>query len=86
MARNKHPEQTVTRILDTASCPLFQKGYDKTTLQDIIDATKLSKGAIYHHFASKEDIFYAVCDRIGQRNEAVLSQVRDARVLPAWRN
>ena len=78
MARNKHPEQTVQLILDTASTLFLQKGYDKTTLQDIIDATKLSKGAIYHHFASKEDIFYAVCDRIGQRNAEVLSQVRDA--------
>ncbi|MCI9268060.1 MAG: helix-turn-helix transcriptional regulator, partial [Lawsonibacter sp.] len=53
MARNKHPEQTVQLILDTASTLFLQKGYDKTTLQDIIDATKLSKGAIYHHFASK---------------------------------
>ena len=44
----------------------------------VIDETGLSKGAIYHHFASKEDIFYAVCDRIGQRNAEVLSQVRDA--------
>ena len=50
MARNKHPEQTVQLILDTASRLFFQKGYDRTTLQDIIDATKLSKGAIYHHF------------------------------------
>ena len=46
MARNKHPEQTVKLILDTASALFFQKGYDKTTLQDIIAATKLSKGAI----------------------------------------
>ena len=50
MARNKHPEQTVQLILDTASTLFLQKGYDKTTLQDIIDATKLSKGAIYNHF------------------------------------
>ena len=38
MARNKHPEQTVTHILDTAAALFFQKGYDKTTLQDIINA------------------------------------------------
>ena len=81
MARNKHPEQTVTRILDTASAHFFQKGYDKTTLQDIIDATKLSKGAIYHHFVSKEAILIAVADRMGEYNTAVLAEVRDKKGL-----
>jgi len=78
VGRNKYPEETVRKILDTAERLFVEKGYDRASLQDIIRATGLSKGAIYHHFASKEDIFYAVCDRIGQRNEAVLSQVRDA--------
>ena len=81
MARNKHPEQTVQRILDTASRLFLQKGYDHTTLQDIIDATKLSKGAIYHHFASKEAILIAVVDRIGDFNSAVLAEIRDRKGL-----
>ena len=68
MARNKYPEETVRKILDTAERLFIEMGYDRTSLQEIIDETGLSKGAIYHHFASKEDIFYAVCDRIGQRN------------------
>ena len=81
MARNKHPEQTIQLILDTASALFFQKGYDKTTLQDIIDATKLSKGAIYHHFASKEAIIIAVVDRVGEAQSAMLAKVRDRKGL-----
>lgn len=81
MARNKHPEQTIERILDTAAQLFFQKGYDRTTLQDIIDATGLSKGAIYHHFASKEAILIAVADRMGEYNCAVLAEVRDRKGL-----
>lgn len=81
MARNKYPEETVRKILDTAERLFIEKGYDKTSLQNIIDATGLSKGAIYHHFTSKEDIFYFVCDRIGQRNAEVLSKVRDDGAL-----
>lgn len=77
MGRNKYPEVTVQKILDTAEGLFIAKGYDHASLQDIIRATGLSKGAIYHHFASKEDIFFAVCDRIGQRNSQVLSKVRD---------
>ena len=77
MGRNKYPEETVRKILDTAESLFIEKGYDHTSLQDIIAATGLSKGAIYHHFTSKEAIFYSVCDRIGQRNGEVLSAVRD---------
>lgn len=79
MARNKHPEQTITLILDTASRLFLQNGYERTTLQDIIDATHLSKGAIYHHFASKEAILIAVVDRIGEHNSAVLAEIRDKK-------
>ena len=81
MARNKHPEQTVQLILDIASKLFFQQGYEKTTLQDIIDATGLSKGAIYHHFASKEAILIAVVDRMGEYNSAVLAKIRDKKGL-----
>ena len=77
MARNKCPEETVRKILDTAERLFIEKGYERASLQDIITETGLSKGAIYHHFTSTEDIFYSVCDRIGQRNGEVLSAVRD---------
>ncbi len=81
MGRNKYPEETVQKILDTAERLFIEKGYDRASLQDIIQETGLSKGAIYHHFSSKEDIFYSVCDRIGQRNAAILRKVRDDETL-----
>ncbi len=77
MARNKYPEETIQKILDTAEQLFIEKGYDHASLQDIIETTGLSKGAIYHHFASKEDMFYAVCDRIEQRNYEILLDVRN---------
>ena len=60
MARNKYPEQTVERILSISTKLFFERGYDKTTIQDILDELKMSKGAIYHHFKSKEEIFDAI--------------------------
>ena len=60
MPRNKYPEETIRLILDVATRLFAEKGYDRTSLQDIINETKLSKGAIYHHFASKEDILEAI--------------------------
>ena len=65
MARNKHPEETVNLILDVAFRLFMKKGYEHTSIQDIIDQLGgLSKGAIYHHFKSKEDILVAVTDRM----------------------
>ena len=37
MARNKYPEETVARILDAAQRLFLEKGYDQTTIQDIVD-------------------------------------------------
>lgn len=81
MARNKYPEETVKLILDVATRLFTEKGYDATSLQDIINDTKLSKGAIYHHFASKEEIFEAIFNRIGEENTTALAKVRDDNSL-----
>lgn len=65
MARNKYPEVTVERILDAAQKLFLEKGYDHTTIQDIVDELgDLTKGAVYHHFRSKEEIMDAVGDRM----------------------
>ena len=81
MPRNKYPEQTVEKILDAAALLFTQKGYQNTTLQDIIDATKLSKGAVYHHFRSKEEIAQRVGDRLGDQMWEPLRHIRDDPAL-----
>ena len=65
MARNKYPEVTVEKILDVAKRLFLQKGYEETTIQDIVDELGgLTKGAVYHHFKSKEEIIDAVSDKL----------------------
>ena len=65
MARNKYPEVTVERILDVSQRLFLEKGYENTTIQDIVDELEgLTKGAVYHHFKSKEEIMDAVGDRM----------------------
>lgn len=78
MARNKHPEETVEKIL-RVSLKLFQeKGYEATTIQDIVDALGMSKGAIYHHFKSKADIM----DLLSERYYQNLSWFPDPKGIP----
>lgn len=82
MARNKYPEETVNLILDVSTKLFIEKGYDETSIQDIIDHLGgLSKGAIYHHFKSKESILLAIFDRIGAEIEHLMSAIRDDKTL-----
>ena len=46
MARNKHPEETVAKILDVSMRLFTEQGYEHTTIQDIVDALGMSKGAL----------------------------------------
>lgn len=78
MARNKHPEETVNLILEVAFRLFMEKGYEHTSIQDIIDHLGgLSKGAIYHHFKSKEEILVGVTDRMTAESNQMLQRIRD---------
>ncbi|WEV58795.1 TetR/AcrR family transcriptional regulator [Bifidobacterium sp. ESL0728] len=71
MARNAHPEVTRRRILDAAQKLFAAKGYENTSIQDILDELgDLSKGAIYHHFKSKLDILEAISDEDNKKSYA----------------
>ena len=70
MARNKYPEETVEKILTVAMRLFLEKGYEHTTIQDIVDQLGgLTKGAVYHHFKSKEEIMDAVTEKMFWDND-----------------
>lgn len=60
MGRGKHPEETKEKIISTSAQLFMTKGYEQTSIQDILDTLHLSKGGLYHHFKSKEEILEAV--------------------------
>ncbi|GAA4230106.1 AcrR family transcriptional regulator [Sagittula marina] len=51
------PSERVQFILDTGTNLFAEKGYDATSMRDIATASGVSKALLYHHFASKEDIY-----------------------------
>nr|WP_253298921.1 TetR/AcrR family transcriptional regulator [Paenibacillus barcinonensis] len=82
VARNKYPEETINQILTVALNLFIQKGYEQTSIQDIINELGgLTKGAIYHHYKSKEEIFQAVTDHMFKGVDEMLSGVRDDKEL-----
>jgi len=82
----KEEEYTARRneILDAALRLVYSKGYDKMTIQDILDQLHMSKGAFYHYFDSKVAVLEAVIERMAteQVKPIFLSIVQDPQ-LPA---
>jgi len=54
-------------VLNTAERLFCQRGYEGTSVQDILSEMSLSKGGFYHHFASKDEVLKALCERRAQR-------------------
>ena len=55
-------ENRINQILSAAFEVFVKKGYSKTTMDDIVVASKLSKGALYHYYGSKKDLFISLID------------------------
>lgn len=66
------------RILDAAARLIAHYGYDKTTMSDIAAEAGVSKGALYLHFDSKEDLFEALVLRETERITAVVGERLEA--------
>ena len=64
-------------ILRTAARLFQQRGYDATSMNDVAAALKLSKGGLYHHFQSKDEILFEIMNHAMEITEQrVLNPVR----------
>jgi AcrR family transcriptional regulator len=64
-------------ILRTAARLFQQRGYDATSMNDVAAALKLSKGGLYHHFQSKDEILYEIMNHAMEiTQDRVLNPVR----------
>lgn len=59
----RDPDGTRGRILDAALEKFSSKGYHDTRMDEIVDESGTSKGAIYFHFPNKERLFLALVDQ-----------------------
>lgn len=65
--RERRLEHTRSLLLDAAEDVFAEKGFAPATLDDIAHVAGYTKGAIYKHFTTKEDLFLAVSDRYWRR-------------------
>ena len=62
--RVRNPERTRERLLQAAYCEVYRSGFRSAGLDTILDAAGVTKGALYHHFGSKEALGYAVVEEV----------------------
>ena len=61
--RSYDPAQTREALLDAAVALFGERGFHATSVQELVSAAKVTKGAFYHHFESKEEVLRVVHDK-----------------------
>ena len=62
MAENLPKEERQSQIMEAAMKVITRKGFSSARIDDIVNEAGLSKGAIYHHYEGKKDLFLALID------------------------
>ncbi len=82
MLRSEHAEATRRAVLAAARSLFGRKGYAQTSVDEIADAARVTKGAVYHHFASKEALFRAVYAEVEAEAQARTAAAVDPEGSP----
>jgi AcrR family transcriptional regulator len=82
----KPPALRRGELIDCAQRLFLSRGYERTTINDVIAATGLSKGAFYHHFRSKEDLLEAIAARFAEQSLVQVAALRADRSRDALAN
>ncbi|MEN6307447.1 MAG: TetR/AcrR family transcriptional regulator [Anaerohalosphaeraceae bacterium] len=72
---SRHPTETKTRILHSARSLFSNHGFTATSLDDILGATGITKGAFYHYFRSKDHLCEVLLDEVIQEYRDVLKTI-----------
>jgi len=78
--RRRDPERTRERLLQAGYREVYRTGFQSASIDTILAATKVTKGALYYHFDSKEALGHAIID------EVVATFPRDRWLLPLQRS
>jgi AcrR family transcriptional regulator len=72
--REDYRDARRAQILDAAAECFLKKGFHRTTMQDIFEASGLSAGAVYNYFEGKDEIVAAMGDVSQARNTAMIAR------------
>lgn len=75
MVRGSAADSVPGRLLSAATTLFAQKGFDRTSVQEIVEAAGVTKGAMYHYFDSKDDLLSEIYGRVLRAQTAQLEKV-----------
>ena len=64
MATHRNPDLTRQSLLQAAFREMYKSGFQAASLDNILSNASVTKGALYHHFGSKQELGYAVVDEL----------------------
>jgi AcrR family transcriptional regulator len=73
--RQEHTAHTRRALIEAATRLFTERGYLDTSIEDVASGARVTRGALYHHFSSKLEMFNAVCDAV---DASVVDRVRAA--------
>lgn len=65
--QTKQPDHTREKVLEAAFCEIHRSGFQAASIANILASTGLTKGALYHHFPTKQALGLAVVDEVVYR-------------------
>jgi TetR/AcrR family transcriptional regulator, acrAB operon repressor len=75
MRRTKEDAELTRQALLKAAIKVFsQQGYAATRLEDIAEAAKVTRGAVYHHFGGKAELFAEIIEGASQTGDRVIQR------------
>lgn len=77
MTINKPKDERFAEIIDAAVIEFAEKGYEKTSMQSIAGRANLSKGGVYHHFKSKDEILLFANQKVTEPARNLLKEIAD---------
>jgi AcrR family transcriptional regulator len=83
--RSGRPRPLPERLLDTATRLFAENGYENTSVQEIVTAAGVTKGAMYHYFAAKDDLLYEIYHRLLALQTERLERLADGAGSPEER-
>jgi AcrR family transcriptional regulator len=81
--REEYAEATRDALVESASACFFESGFAATSLDHVAQRARVTKGAIYHHFSSKRELFLAVLERQQEHSVGSVTEA-GANASDAW--
>lgn len=78
----KEAEERKQEILDAAERLFASKGFDNTSISNILEETGIARGTLYYHFKSKEELLDAVIERMIEGMTVRAKEIADRREIP----